>query len=332
MCAVLAGWMTLGLLGLQREEAGIVDLRGLFARAGRGVSGLQRGVGFGRGVLATAMAGAVLVTMGAGVAPPAAAQILSRPAVSEAAPRVSVGCSAAALIAAIGTANSVGGATMDLTPRCTYVLTGPDNYWYGPNGLPAIASAVTIDGHGATVARSTATGTAAFRLFYVGADPNNSRTLGYTSPGAGKLTLENLTLTGGLAQGGGSSRGGGGAGMGGAIFNQGQLVLDAVTATANTAHGGDIDAGGSSNKGGGIGTGGGFGGTASFGGATGGMGTCAPGGHGRGGGGGGFVAGTDNGLNASPGTFAAGGGPKTGLGGGYYGGDGSGGGNLSSYN
>ncbi len=62
------------------------------------------------------------------------------------------------------------------------------------------------------------------RLFYVGA--------------AGNLTLENLTLTGGLARGGSSYKGGAGAGLGGAIFNQGALTLLQSTLSGNTAQGG----------------------------------------------------------------------------------------------
>ena len=59
------------------------------------------------------------------------------------------------------------------------------------------------------------------------------------TPTPGNLTLRNLELNGGLARGGNAGAGGGGgAGMGGAIFNQGTLLLDGVTATANTAQGG----------------------------------------------------------------------------------------------
>ena len=64
-------------------------------------------------------------------------------------------------------------------------LTKVDNYWYGPDGLPAIAAAVTIQGNGSTVQR-TALGTPDFRLFYVSG--------GFDGLAAGRLTLENLTL------------------------------------------------------------------------------------------------------------------------------------------
>src|SRR5690606_11259243 len=79
-----------------------------------------------------------------------------------------------------------------------------------------------------------------YRLFFVGADPADPETLDYASPGPGRLTLIELTLRGGLAKGGDTDLGGGGAGMGGAIFNQGVLVLDRVTITANEARGGSV--------------------------------------------------------------------------------------------
>ena len=47
-----------------------------------------------------------------------------------------------------------GADVIELAPGCTYTLTAVDNYWYGPNGLPPIASEITIEGNGATIARS----------------------------------------------------------------------------------------------------------------------------------------------------------------------------------
>ena len=93
-----------------------------------------------------------------------------------------------------------------------------------------VSNDITIDGNdggaGVTIAR---TGGAAMRLFTV-------------SPGA-SLTLENLTLANGLAQGGngapdGRGGGGGGAGLGGAVFNAGTLSAVDTTFTANQARGG----------------------------------------------------------------------------------------------
>ena len=112
----------------------------------------------------------------------------------------------------------------------TYQLRDVDNNWYGPNGLPAITSNVTIQGHGASIERE---GDTNFRFFYIA-----STKFGGASDGT--LTLQNLTLKNGFAQGGESYQGGGGLGAGGAIFNQGALVLDRVTMKDNTARGGNV--------------------------------------------------------------------------------------------
>src|SRR5262249_46184620 len=58
---------------------------------------------------------------------------------------------------------------------------------------------------------------------------------------AGNLSLLNLTLSNGLAQGGaGAGSGGGAAGLGGAVYNQGGTVnLINSTLTGNTARGGN---------------------------------------------------------------------------------------------
>ncbi len=222
---------------------------------------------------------------------------------------------AASLRAAIFEANASGGAdTVALGRGCVYTLSAVDNRWFGPNGLPPIASNVTIEGNGATIQRSHATGTPPFRLLFVGADPANANTRGYVSPGAGRLTLIGVTLSGGMAKGGDSDGGGGGAGMGGAIFDMGAVVIQRSTLTANTAQGGSTIDTSVGSGGGGIGSssnandyGGGFGG-GDFGGGLGGLGSDEPG-DSPGGGGAGFVA-----TGESGGT-GFGGGPLTGLGG-----------------
>ena len=222
--------------------------------------------------------------------------------------------------------------TVALGQGCLYELTAEDNFWYGPNGLPPIASDITIEGNGGTVARAGSSPT--FRIFFVGADPANPSTAGYATPGAGRLTLRDVTVRDGLAEGGDTLGGGGGAGLGGAIFSQGSVVVERSTLTANAANGG------SSGQaifgfGGGAGLGedvlnpggGGMGlpPPGGFGGGSGGQGTTN-----AGGGGGGFTA-MDDGA-ASNGTVAgAGGGASTGTGGfggfvGAAGGNGSGGG------
>ena len=166
----------------------------------------------------------------------------------------------------------------------------------GPAALPAIASPITIVGNGATIQRVADIATPPFRLIFVGADAAAADTLAYATPGPGTLTLEDLTLQGGLAKGGDSSNGGGGAGMGGAIYNQGDLALKRVTITNSYATGGATRVAGTTRAGGGIGSnasgivGGGFGGGAFTGASSGGALSSD-----RGGGGGGF-RGTENGL------------------------------------
>jgi hypothetical protein len=231
------------------------------------------------------------------------------------------------LIADINTANSNGQSNViNLSPG-VYNLTKIDNFWYGPDGLPPIFSNLTIHGNGATIARDTnpADNTPAFRLFYVSG--------GMELP-AGSLTMDNVTLEGGLAQGGdgglaqggGNLGGGGGMGAGGAIFNQGMLNLTAVTLTNNEALGGSSGVTGLGDDGGGMGPGSGFGGSLAGGpfGGAGGTGSpfIPPGTLGIGGGGGGFVTG----ANGADGSAGGGGG---GLGG-FGSGGGDGGNGISS--
>src|SRR5271166_1558859 len=126
------------------------------------------------------------------------------------------------LIADIKAANKAGGAnTINLTapPTAPYILAAVDNTTDGATGLPVIAAKdnLIIVGNGDTVARSTATGTPAFRLFDVASRAS--------------LTLQNLTLQGGLAFGSGVSA------EGGAIYNQGTLDLNGVAVQNNVAQG-----------------------------------------------------------------------------------------------
>ena len=285
------------------------------------------------------MAGAAKGLVGVVVAAMALVGMAGVPTVPTAsADGLTVGCAAdpavraAALIGAVDAANASAGAdTITLAAGCVYTFaasnevgaTDPTRFnWYGPNALPAIASAITIEGDGATIERSSAGGTPMFRLFYVGADPTRPSTADYTSPGAGDLTLRNLTVRGGVAKGGDSGFGGGGAGLGGAVFNQGLLTLDGVTLTANTAQGGSAGVNGAQG-GGGIGTdalgdvGGGFG-PGTFGGAVGGAGSLLDISAGAfetaAGGGGGFRL-QDHGGDAASGTPGRGGGAQTGTGG-----------------
>ena len=218
------------------------------------------------------------------------------------------------LIVAINTANATPGANTITLTASTYTSTNATYVFKiahdtvtdaaGPTGLPAITSNLTIDGNGAVILRSAAA--PAFRLFYV-------------SP-TGSLTLQNVTLSGGLAQGGDGgvgggnigAGGGGAAGMGGAVFNQGTLTVQNCTFNANVAQGGNGAASGApgiyGGGGGGIG-GNGNSSTASSGGDGGGpnpgIGAANGNGGNAGSGGGGGGAGLDS--NGGLGGFGGGG-------------------------
>jgi hypothetical protein len=129
---------------------------------------------------------------------------------------------AADLIADIKAANTVGGANaIVLTAPTTspYVVTVVDNTTAGATGLPVIKKGdLTIVGNGDTIERSSAAGTAGFRLFDVAS--------------GGSLTVQNLTLANGrLWWGSGTSA------EGGAIYNQGTLVLNGVKVGGNSVSG-----------------------------------------------------------------------------------------------
>ena len=198
----------------------------------------------------------------------------------------------------------------------------PTGNFAGPTGL-IVSSGIVIQGTGETITR---TGSSTFRLFEVTA--------------TGSLTLQNLTLSNGIALGGFGGFGGGGAGgLGGAIYNQGTLSINGSTLTGNVAQGG---AGGSSRLGfggggGGLGVGAASPGTTG-GGPNGGIAGGAAAGFGGGGSGGNFGAGntgTDGGFGggggASVGGFGGGGGVGVGGGGGSGGGGGGGSGGFPAF-
>ena len=308
----------------------------------RGTDTPRRVGGFRRRWVASALS-AALLTVGLGAA-----------GVASAAVTISVPCTGASggtagLATAIASADTGGGGTITLASGCVYLFTSPYANtgsqdladWYGPAALPAIAAPITIVGNGATIGRSTAGGTPPFRLFFVGASATAAATSGWTTPGGGLLALENVTLSGGLAQGGGADQGGGGLGAGGAIYSQGTVVLSAVTLSGNGSQGGPAGDASLGEGGGGIAAnapatgnngGGGFGTgfTAPTGaptGGTGGTGVLTN----DGGGGAGFAT-TESGAPATLTGAGAGGGSLTGTAGdaetsdGAKGGDGGGGG------
>lgn len=113
----------------------------------------------------------------------------------------------ATLNTAIQSANAAAGAD-------TVTLTGSMTFAAG-NELTLIQSDIDFIGAGFTITGSNT------RIFFVD---------------SGTVSFKNMTISGGKATGG--SGGGGGAGLGGAIFvNNGNVTIDGVTFTNNTATG-----------------------------------------------------------------------------------------------
>jgi Ricin-type beta-trefoil lectin domain len=147
--------------------------------------------------------------------------------ISAAAPAAVVPCSVAGLISAVQAANTTqGGSSVTLTSSCVYPLTVPNNTTDGGTGLPVVAGHVSIQGNGATITRSAAAGTAAFRIFDVA--------LG------GSLTLNSVTLSNGLADDGVNG--------GGAIFSRGSLTVTRATFSGNSSPAATGTSGGAINS------------------------------------------------------------------------------------
>ena len=125
---------------------------------------------------------------------------------------VNVACQTSSLISAL-TAASSGTTTLALPSGCIYTLTSVNNSSDGGTGLPVITANVTIQGNGASITRSTASGTPAFRILDVAS--------------GGSLTISSLTLNNGLANGGQQG--------GGAIFSHGTLTVSTSTFTNNSS-------------------------------------------------------------------------------------------------
>ena len=106
--------------------------------------------------------------------------------------------------------NPAGADTIDL--QVNVVLTASNNSTYGPTGLPAITSAITIQGNGKTISRSSATD---FRILAVAV--------------GGNLTLNSATVSGGVASGASP------AFFGGGIYNRGALTVQNSTLSGNSA-------------------------------------------------------------------------------------------------
>ena len=56
---------------------------------------------------------------------------------------------------AINAANNTGGSNTIVLSNTTYTFTTVDNYWYGPDALPAVSSTLSINGNGATLQRDS---------------------------------------------------------------------------------------------------------------------------------------------------------------------------------
>src|SRR4051794_12383348 len=96
-------------------------------------------------------------------------------------------CSQSSLVSAIRTANHPGlfqSSTVTLTSGCTYTLSTVDNATDGGNALPVITGNVTIQGQNATIIRSSASGTPAFRVFDIASGAS--------------LTMSSTTISNGL--------------------------------------------------------------------------------------------------------------------------------------
>lgn len=134
-------------------------------------------------------------------------------ATSAAASAAVVPCSVSSLVSAIHTANTTpASSSITLTSGCVYTLAAANNTTDGGTGLPVITGHVSVSGS-ATIARSAAAGTAAFRIFDVAS--------------GGSLALNGVKLSNGLAN---DSVNGGGA-----IFSHGSLTATGATFSNNSS-------------------------------------------------------------------------------------------------
>ena len=100
----------------------------------------------------------------------------------------------------------------------TYELTTVDNTTDGPNGLPSITSSLTINSEaGATIRRSSATGTPPFRILHVGQ--------------TGTLAINRVVITGGVL----GESGFGWEELGGGILSLGNVAVTNSVITGNLA-------------------------------------------------------------------------------------------------
>ena len=70
-----------------------------------------------------------------------------------------VPCDTAQLIELLRTRSHDSSVFVELTPACTYRFAAASDYLFGPNALPAIYGELSVEGHGATLMRASATPT-----------------------------------------------------------------------------------------------------------------------------------------------------------------------------
>jgi hypothetical protein len=146
---------------------------------------------------------AFTLTLVASIAAPAA-----QAQVADGAPgAIRVPCNTDALVAAIGSANSRGGATLLLASNCTYSITTPAT---AADGLPIITGKIGLVGRLRTVISRGSNALTAFRLLDV-------------APG-GMLSLSNISIRNGSTQG-----------LGGGIQNAGTLQVSLAKLSGNRA-------------------------------------------------------------------------------------------------
>jgi hypothetical protein len=129
-----------------------------------------------------------------------------------------------ALIAAVQTANEhpTVGTTIDLARSCTYRMTSiASQSDGGGNGLPVITGRITLNGHGSTILRKPKS--PSFRILAVGS--------------GGRISLNRVTLKGGLASAGAGLFNGQG---GNAILNSSTVSFN-IASNTGEAQGGGID-------------------------------------------------------------------------------------------
>jgi hypothetical protein len=105
--------------------------------------------------------------------------------------------------------------TIELAASVVYTLTAVHNSTNGANGLPSIASTITISGNNSTIARSGTAGTPSFRLLHIAA--------------GGSLTVFDMTFRNGHSDG---FNGGGIRNQGGTLTMNNSVVRDNSTVDA----------------------------------------------------------------------------------------------------